>query len=127
MMFDELFRPLETVTAAPATNIIKKDGEFEVVLAVAGYHEDQIQLSIEEGILNIHAEVDDTAGEEIFLRREIHPQSFHYRVELPADAQTDGIEAEMQNGLLAVRIPLQPKKVIPVKIRSAEAEKSLQV
>ncbi len=48
MMWDECFRPLEQMDFVPATNIVKKDDEFQVVLAVPGYSEQQLHLNIEE-------------------------------------------------------------------------------
>lgn len=126
MMFDELFRPLERVAYAPLTNIVKKDGQFEVVLAVPGYTEDQMSLSIENGVLEIKADVKEGQDTDMYLRREIRQLPFRYRVELPDGAQADQIGAELNSGLLTVRIPLQPKTVIPVKIQTVPINKSLE-
>ncbi|OLZ11581.1 Hsp20/alpha crystallin family protein [Sulfobacillus thermosulfidooxidans] len=125
-MWDELFRPLEQIDFVPATNIVKKDDEFAVILAVPGYTEDQLSLSIDDNVLEIRAQGAATTDNEVYLRREIRQLPFRYRVELPERAQVDQISAELKAGLLTVRIPLQGKKVIPVKIHSVDTTKSLQ-
>ncbi|PSR26561.1 Molecular chaperone IbpA, HSP20 family [Sulfobacillus thermosulfidooxidans DSM 9293] len=125
-MWDELFRPLEQIDFVPATNIVKKDDEFAVVLAVPGYTEDQLSLSIDDNVLEIRAQGAASTDNEVYLRREIRQLPFRYRVELPERAQVDQISAELKAGLLTVRIPLQGKKVIPVKIHSVDTTKSLQ-
>ncbi|WP_053959998.1 Hsp20/alpha crystallin family protein [Sulfobacillus thermosulfidooxidans] len=125
-MWDELFRPLEQIDFVPATNIVKKDDEFAVVLAVPGYSEEQLSLSIDDNVLEIRAQGGATTDNEVYLRREIRQLPFRYRVELPERAQVDHISAELKAGLLTVRIPLQGKKVIPVKIHSVDTAKSLE-
>ncbi|WP_051351292.1 Hsp20/alpha crystallin family protein [Sulfobacillus thermosulfidooxidans] len=125
-MWDELFRPLEQIDFVPATNIVKKDDEFAVVLAVPGYTEEQLILSIDENVLEIRAQGMAPSENEVYLRREIRQLPFRYRVELPERAQVDNISAELKAGLLTIRIPLQPKKVIPVKILGNDATKSIE-
>ncbi|PSR37391.1 MAG: Hsp20/alpha crystallin family protein [Sulfobacillus thermosulfidooxidans] len=126
MMFDELFRPLERVAYAPLTNIVKKEDQFEVVLAVPGYTEEQLSLAIENGVLEIKADAKEGQDTDMYLRREIRQLPFRYRVELPDGAQADQIAAELRNGLLTVTIPLQPKKVIPVKVQTVPITKSIE-
>ncbi len=120
MMWDECFRPLEQMDFVPATNIVKKDDEFQVVLAVPGYSEQQLHLNIEENVLEVRGEGDASGENEVYLRREIRPLPFRYRIELPERAQAERIGAELKVGLLTVTIPLQPKQVIPVKIQGTE-------
>lgn len=97
-----------------------------MVLAVPGYTEDQLSLSIDDNVLEIRAQGAASTDNEVYLRREIRQLPFRYRVELPERAQVDQISAELKAGLLTVRIPLQGKKVIPVKIHSVDTTKSLQ-
>ena len=120
MMWDECFRPFEQMDFVPATNIVKKDDEFQVVLAVPGYSEQQLHLNIEENVLEVRGEGDASGENEVYLRREIRPLPFRYRIELPERAQAERIGAELKVGLLTVTIPLQPKQVIPVKIQGTE-------
>ncbi|HBQ96276.1 MAG: Hsp20/alpha crystallin family protein [Firmicutes bacterium] len=130
-MWDEFFRPLEQVDFVPATNIVKKEDEFEVVLAVPGYSEQQLHLSIEGNMLEIGGDGDNSSEDssrenEVYLRRGIRQLPFRYRVELPERAQVENIDAELKAGLLTVRIPLQPKKVIPVKIQGTDTMKRIE-
>lgn len=122
-MWDEFFRPLEQINFAPATNIVKKDDEFKVVLAVPGYTEEQLHLNIEENMLEIRGEGDTSGEPDVYLRREIRQLPFRYRIELPERAQAQDIGADLKSGLLTVTIPLQPKKVIRVKIQGADAKR----
>lgn len=125
-MWDELFRPLEQMDFVPATNIAKKDDEFVVVLAVPGYGEDQLNLSIDENVLEIRGQSRSNSEHEVYLRREIRQLPFRYRFELPERAQAEKISAELKSGLLTITIPLQPKKVIPVKIQGSDTVRSIK-
>lgn len=126
-MWDEFFRPLEHVEFVPATNIIQTDDEFRVVLALPGYTPDQLSMDIAGNGLEIRGKGGSPNDEkEIYLRREIWQLPFRYRVELPDRALADGITAELQGGMLTVRIPLQGKRVIPIQIQNADKAKSIE-
>ncbi|WP_430626406.1 Hsp20/alpha crystallin family protein [Sulfobacillus thermotolerans] len=113
MRFEEWYG-VNGVGFVPLTNIVRKDNAFEVDLAVPGYTEDQL------------ADAKEGQDTDMYLRREIRQLPFRYRVELPEGAQADQIAAELHNGLLTVTIPLQPKKVIPVKIQTVPITKSIE-
>ncbi|HBQ94326.1 MAG: Hsp20/alpha crystallin family protein [Firmicutes bacterium] len=126
--WDELFRPLEQMEFVPAANIVKQDDQFKVVLAVPGYTQEQLSLSVDGNVLEIRGQgMDHKANEEgVYLRREFRQVPFHYRVELPDRAQADHIAAELNQGLLTIQIPLPEKKVIPVRIINRDTASSIE-
>ncbi len=126
MLFDEMFRPVERVEFVPRTNIVKKEDAFEVVLAVPGYVDDQLQIAIENGMLDIVGKPVEDASNEQYLRREIRLLPFRYRVELPEGAESEQIDASLRAGLLTVRIPLRAKQTIPVRVISVNTAKKLE-
>jgi HSP20 family molecular chaperone IbpA len=126
MLFDEMFRPLERVEFVPLTNIVKKEDAFDVVLAVPGYLEDQLQIAIENGVLEVQGHVSEELQGEMYLRREIRLLPFRYRVELPEGAEAEQIDASLHDGLLNVHIPLRAKQLIPVRVHSVDAPKHLE-
>lgn len=125
MRMNELYRVSDQAGFVPLTNIVKKDGAFEVALAVPGYREDQLNLTVENGLLEIQGTIQEEDNHQQYLRREIRQQSFRYRVELPEGSETEHIEAQLSNGVLAVRIPLQKKRKIAVAIQQPSVDKVL--
>ncbi len=126
MLWDEFFRPLQSVEFTPATNIVKKDDEFKVVLAVPGYTQDQLSLHVDGNILEVRGHGIQSEEEEMYLRREIRQVPFNYHIELPERVQSDQIAAELNQGLLTIRIPLAGKKVVPVQIRTQDGASHLE-
>lgn len=115
---------LTSEAALPKLNILKRDGEFEVVLAVPGYRAEQLSMTWDNKVLVVKgsaAEPAGTAAEAVYLRRDFRPQPFEYRIQLPESAHEDGIQAELKDGLLTVRVPLQPKRVIPIQITTGQS------
>ncbi len=120
MLQEMMWNPVATVERAlPAVNIRKNDEVFEVVVSVPGYDADRLEMTWEDKVLNIRGS-QGTADRETdgwaYLRREIRTPGFHYRVQLPAGANESQIAAELKDGLLTVRVPMVPKRTIPIQI-----------
>jgi len=120
--FDELERVLARATKSandgyPPYNIERlqtQEGEkgdlLRITLAVAGFREDELDISIEENQLTISGkQIDDK--ERIFLHRGIAARQFQRAFVL-----AEGIEvsqANLENGLLEIDlIRIQPERII---------------
>jgi HSP20 family protein len=137
--FIEGFRIPNTLVNQPSTDIsYTENGKtMHVEMEVPGYDRDNIQMSLNNGVLEIRGE--RTQKEEhkgknrSYVVRESN-SSFARRIVLPDGADSEKITAEMESGILSVRIPVEqpetkrieiaaPKKGQKAKLASiAEAE-----
>jgi HSP20 family molecular chaperone IbpA len=127
--FDEIERALDKVTRAatdgyPPYNIerIAKNGaqaeKLRIILAVAGFTRDQLEVSIEEGQLVIRGRQQDDK-ERQFLHRGIAARQFQRVFLLAEGMQVAG--ADLTNGLLSVDLvrpePVKLVKKIDINVR----------
>jgi HSP20 family molecular chaperone IbpA len=131
--FDELERVLTRATKSandgyPPYNIERlqtQPGEkgdlLRITLAVAGFREDELDISIEENQLTISGkQIDDQ--ERVFLHRGIAARQFQRAFVLAEGIEVSG--ANLENGLLEIDlIRIQPERIIrKISIKSG-AEK----
>ncbi|MBW3551329.1 MAG: Hsp20/alpha crystallin family protein [Proteobacteria bacterium] len=91
---------------------VKEEGERFVLYAdLPGIDPDQIELSMDKGILTIKGERSSETSSETdrFSRIERRYGSFHRRFALPDSADPDGIQAHGRNGVLEITIPKRPE------------------
>lgn len=103
----------------PALDIVEKEDHFLVKAEVPGFTKEQIDISVEQGILTIKGESKDEKVEEKenYYHREISCGSFSRSVQLPGDIRNEEIKASMKDGILQVEIPrTEAKKPEPMKI-----------
>lgn len=123
--FDSLFAELARVTNSqsnnnyPPYNVVKhNDNKFAVELAVAGFREGDISITVDKNVLIIAGDQvtdlnEDTLVE--YLHRGISQRSFTRTFTLADHVEV--LNAEVANGILTVtlerRVPeeLQPKKI----------------
>jgi len=130
--FDELERVLARATKSgndgyPPYNIERlqtQPGEkgdlLRITLAVAGFKEDELDISIEENQLTISGkQIDDE--ERMFLHRGIAARQFQRAFVLAEGIEVSG--ANLANGLLEIDlIRIQPERIIrKISIKSSKA------
>jgi HSP20 family protein len=79
--------------------LFEEDGEFVLSVEMPGFDPESIAVSWDEGVLNIAAEHEDT---ERGRRR-----TYHRRFRFPKTIDDESIEAEYNNGMLDVRLPIE--------------------
>lgn len=100
----------------PQANVTETETDFSLQLAVPGYDNNELNITIEDNVLSISAEIDAEKNEErSFLRKEFRKTSFKRSFELPALSETEKIQASNSNGILTVVIPKKAKVIIPVQ------------
>lgn len=121
-MVNEFFnRPLHDVVdekkhkyTHPAANIIKKESEYIVTLAVPGIKKEDIKLNIEKDSLTIKSQLEDN-DERNFRLREFNYSNFERSFKLSDDADLDKVSAKVEHGILTIQIPVLenagPRKV----------------
>jgi HSP20 family protein len=87
---------------------ISKDKEGRVVVraTLPGFKKDEINVRLENNSLNItaeHNEESESKGED-YYRRERSWKSVNRTVALPGQADKDGVDAELKDGVLTVRV-----------------------
>lgn len=107
----------------PAVNIIEKETEYKIELAVPGMRKDHFEIEMEEGILSISAnqEEEKTSKKEKFTRREFSYNSFRRSFTIPESVDPAKIDANYTEGVLFISLPKrkealpQPKKLINIR------------
>lgn len=92
----------------PEIDIHEDDTTYHLAVELPGVERDDIDLSVDEDALIIRAHKEQRAddGDEGRVHRvERRFGRFERMLTLPSDADTDGISAELKNGVLEVSIP----------------------
>ena len=114
-----------TATAewAPAVDIKEEADKFVLLADLPGVKPEEIDVSMEDGVLTIRGEKSTEAKteKEGYKRVERTYGSFYRRFSLPDTANSDAISAKTNHGVLEIVIPkreaVQPKKI---SVTSAE-------
>lgn len=102
---------------APAVDIVEEKDRFILRADVPGVAREDIDISMEDGILAIAGERHTEKHEEVegVKRFERVSGKFYRRFTLPETADADGIAARSANGILEVTIPklpeVQPRRI----------------
>lgn len=79
--------------------LYEEDDEFVLSIEMPGFDSEEISASWEDGILNVAAEhEDDQRGQR---------KTYHRRFRFPKNVDDEEIAAQYNNGILAVRLPVQ--------------------
>ncbi|TVU28892.1 hypothetical protein EJB05_20429 [Eragrostis curvula] len=113
-------------------DIVETPGEYTFLLDVPGFSKSNIQVTLEEdrvlvmkggnGKRKREDEEDGEGCRYIRLERRAAPRSFARKFHLPEDADTAGIAARCENGVLTVTVKKQPppeKKTKSVQVTIA--------
>ena len=95
----------------PAVDIREEDERFVIHADIPGVKADQIDITMEDGVLSLKGERDTGArdAENGYRRVERISGRFFRRFTLPDTADAEAIEAHFSDGVLAVVIPKLPK------------------
>ena len=96
---------------APAVDIVEEKDRFILRADVPGVAREDIDVSMEDGILAIAGERHTEKHEDVegVKRFERVSGKFYRRFTLPETADAEGIAARSANGILEVTIPKQPE------------------
>jgi HSP20 family protein len=116
-VFEDFFKPwsqwfddsraMNRVANIPAVNIKENGDHYTVCLAAPGLNKEDFRLDVEDNMLTISSEKEETKEEkeDKFNRREYSYTSFSRSFSLPDDVKQDAIEARYQNGELKINLP----------------------
>jgi len=115
--FDDIFMSTQEVHSKkyPKHNLFKKNDEYFIELAIAGYSPSDIGITIDEHTLIIESDKIDESGKE-YLDKGISFKAFKRSFELSKDVDESKIEASFKNGILTITLPLLKEKKISPRI-----------
>lgn len=97
----------------PPADVVKTENGYSIFLALPGLAKEDIHLKLEGNLLRISGERKGRVEAEKahLLRSEIRYGSFSRSFNLDRDKlNLDAVEAQMENGMLEVRIPFQAQQ-----------------
>lgn len=107
----------------PTTDVYTKDNELVVEAHLPNFEKDDVNIQVENGALVISAERHEKEEDKDkkYVVRE-SASSFYRRISLPDRANSEKIDAHLDDGVLKVSVPLTPLPE-PKKIAISSAKK----
>ncbi|MBP7809938.1 MAG: Hsp20/alpha crystallin family protein [Bacteroidia bacterium] len=104
-VFDNLLKE-EKVSWMPAVNIMERENDYKIDLAVPGLDKKDFNIEVENNMLVVSGERKEEKVEEKdkVTKREFHYGSFKRSFTLPEIADVEKINASYNNGVLSVSI-----------------------
>lgn len=114
-VFDNFFKNALTNLSVPAVaagdvalrmNVSESENAYHVEAELPGVDEKDVELTLKDGILTLSGEKqsESETKDKKFHRIERTYGSFRRSLQLPADADENGVEAHMKDGVLAIEI-----------------------
>ena len=102
--------PVRTWAVAPRMDVRDAGDQYQVVVEVPGFQPEEVDVSVEHGLLTItakHAEATPEEGEKRngYVWRERQTSSLRRQLRVPEGIRPDQISANLENGLLTVGLP----------------------
>ncbi len=124
---DQMFRDVAAegglAALTPSMDVVRRDDAIVIRADIPGLGSDDVDISVEDGVLTISGEHEEAHDEETerFVRRERRVGSFSRSMTLPRGVKPDDIDATAADGVLEVTIPLpdeEARQVVEVKAKS---------
>jgi HSP20 family protein len=96
--------------AAPAMDIHQSDKEVEITAELPGVKEEDIDITIEGGVLTLRGEKKSSREDEEGGYRERTYGSFERRITLPNDIDENTCSADFADGILTITLPKTQEK-----------------
>ena len=124
--FDHIFNDLERMTSAhqkdhyPPHNVVKNtEDEYLIELAVVGFREEDIDITMHDGILTVKGNREKRRDQSLYVHKGISGRKFERSFRLSEFVEVAG--ADLEAGLLTVhleRILPEEKRPRKIKIKS---------
>lgn len=97
---------------SPPTDIYETEENFIVRVEIAGMHEDDFEVAVENNILMISGNRSDLNERRGYHQMEIRFGKFEIAVEIPVPVDIESANAEYKDGFLLIQLPkTNPKQV----------------
>jgi HSP20 family protein len=94
----------------PFVDLEETDDAWIVEAEVPGARREDISVEMRDNELTIRGEIKERERSGVLRRRERRTGEFEYAVTLPANADPEGIEASLEDGVLRVRVPKRQQR-----------------
>jgi len=97
----------ENLSLAPAVDIIEDSEHFKVEAEMPGMDEENVKVSIDNGILSIHGEktISKKNNNKNYMSREISYGCYDRNISLPDSVDVNKAKATFKKGMLWVELP----------------------
>lgn len=98
---------------SPSVDVTESDTQYEVTADLPGMNEDDVEVTIKNGVLTIEGERKEEQKEEKdnYHRLERRYGSFCRRFTLPSDVEEDKVDAHFDKGVLKIVLPKSKEAV----------------
>ena len=118
--FDSKWVPFATADTGFPMDIIERDSEYEVKIAVPGVQKENLSVTLEKGNLKINASVSKDISEDTYLLKGL--KGFEYKRIIPNIAEynvkAENISSIYKDGILSIFLPKEEEE----KPRSIEVQ-----
>jgi HSP20 family protein len=111
-LYNEMDRLVQSVfggsgdgTWIPSADVVESDDAYIVEIELPGVRREDVDVELNGNELVVTGEIKEREREGLFRRRTRRVGEFEYRVTLPGDLRTDGVEASLAFGVLTVYVP----------------------
>jgi HSP20 family protein len=115
-----IIREDEPIFRTPLANITEDEKFYNITAELPGMDKGDLEISIQDGKLEIKGEQKEETKEEKdgeLIRREYHSSSYYRAFSLPENIDENAIEANLDKGLLKVKLPkVEPPEPVKKKI-----------
>ena len=121
-IFDNVSNIEKKQVGFPPYNIEKLDQEnYRITMAVAGFSESELDISVEKGVLTVTGSKEQTNAESEYLYKGIAARNFQRQFDLAEHIKVNG--ASMENGLLHISLQREvPEALKPRRIAISQNE-----
>lgn len=91
----------------PFADLEETDDAFVVEVDLPGVAKGDVDVAMDGRRLEVHATRRERERVGILRHRTRHVGTYHHEVVLPADVDPDGVEADLHDGVLTIRLPKQ--------------------
>ena len=96
--------------AAPAMDVHQEEDRLEITAELPGVKEEDIDLTVEDGVLILRGEKRSVRGDDESGYRERSYGSFERRITLPPDVDEEACSADFSDGVLTITLPRSEEK-----------------
>ncbi len=94
----------------PPVDIVERDGNLQLMVALPGVNEREIELKVEGQVLTVKGERKSLESDGYtYHQLEGHHGKFSRSFTLPDSTDLDNIKADYKNGVLVISIPQKPE------------------